>query len=70
MNPTAIPVPSPSLETLLASYEQPELCSASRKEYERDIAAFLAWLAGRPLTPETLIGYRDELQEAGRVLRA
>jgi integrase/recombinase XerD len=42
------------------------LSPATRAEYARDVAAFLTWLRGRALTPETLIHYRDELQGSGR----
>jgi len=60
------PVPTPSLASLLAGYENLELSPATRSEYARDVASFLAWLAGRPLTPETLMSYRDALQGSGR----
>lgn len=66
MAPETSPVPTPSLASLLAGYENPELSPATRSEYSRDVASFLAWLAGRPLTPETLISYRDGLQGSGR----
>ncbi len=66
MSPTLSPVPTASLASLLAGYENLELSPATRSEYARDVASFLAWLAGRALTPETLTSYREELQEAGR----
>jgi integrase/recombinase XerD len=66
MQPTPSLAPSPSLAALLAGYEHVSVSAATRAEYARDIAAFLAWLQGRPLTSETLIAYRDELQNSGR----
>ncbi len=66
MPPESSPVPTSSLAALLAGYENLELSSATRHEYARDVASFLSWLGGRALTPETLIAYRDALQEAGR----
>jgi site-specific recombinase XerD len=66
MSPESSPVPTSSLTSLLAGYEDMSLSPATRAEYARDVAAFLTWLRGRALTPETLIHYRDELQGSGR----
>jgi integrase/recombinase XerD len=66
MSPESIPVPTASLASLLAGYEDLGLSPATRAEYARDVSSFLAWLRGRALTAETLITYRDELQAAGR----
>jgi integrase/recombinase XerD len=66
MSPESNPVPTSSLASLLADYEDMSLSPATRAEYARDVAAFLTWLRGRALTPETLICYRDELQGSGR----
>ena len=66
MAPETSPVPAASLAALLSGYEDPALSPATRREYARDVASFLAWLSGRPLGPESLIAYRDELQGSGR----
>jgi site-specific recombinase XerD len=48
------------------SYEDHSLSPKTQAEYRRDVAAFIAYLDGKPVSPSALAAYRDSLLASGR----